>query len=1676
MRVKRGEGWRRWVLMVVMAAAVSGAMAQPTTLIPIGATWKYRADGTDQGTAWTLPAFDDSAWATGAAQLGYGDGDEATVIPFGPNAANKFITSYFRRQVVITDPALTTNVLLRLLRDDGAIVYVNGREVFRSNLPDGFINFRTLASIEVEDNQLYPAQVPAGWLTVGTNVVAVEVHQASTNSSDLSFSLDLTGYAGPALGPPQLIRAPQPQAVVRGGSVRLEASVFGTVPIQYRWLRGTNTLTTGSTSTNDIVLPLNSQTVSTNFTLIATNLLGAVTSAPVQLTILTDADVDRVPDVWETSHGFATNLVADATADADGDQQSNRSEFVAGTNPTNAASLFVAWPPQTYATAGERILLGASATNAAALSFQWYLNGAAVLGARSPTLEILNAQPASSGSYTVVATNYSGSSTSVAARVDIVAPYSLNLVPGWQMIANQFDRGNNTLDEVLPNVPDGCVLFKVRPDTGQYEAPRQFYAGSGWEPKGGTLVPGEGAFLYSPANAAVLFTGRTRVPVLPPNLPGGCSMVSRQIAAPGDFASILDHTPAIEGENIFRWSTAQQRYVSYTFVDGLGWSPSPPVAAVGEAWWSCRQQPAPPNMTPYVKPVSNQVVQAGSTTAAATVTVLDVDGPVLLTLRSSNSQVLSSGQITLNPAGSGWTVNASPNLFQSGSTEVTVTASDGVASSSQVFTVNVLSPPTACCRGFLERSLFYGIGGNDSLTNLTANPRFPAQSTNVDYPTNFFSAPAGTNYGAQLLGVLIPPVSGAYQFQLAAARTAELSLSSDETYGNLAVIAAQTICCNAVQSAPIPLLAGRKYVVRALLRATSSTDSLEVRWRPPGAPAYVVIPGSSVAAVEPPLPAGALAITAQPTNQTAAEGLPAALAVAVQSTYQPVFYQWQWQRPGDAAFADLPGANAATLSFGSVSPTNRGTYRCLTSIPGRCFESSNAVLTVVPASAGECVRDGTGTDFWLTFAGNTSPDLGEFSRPYLEILGAAGTTGRVDIAGLSFVAGFLVNATGAAHVTLPSPADLGNVLETAEQKGVHVSASAPVSVVAVNDLRYTTDAFRVSPTETLGQSHVVLAYGNHHEDLPSLNGSQFALVATRADTTVTFHLSTDVGTNPASLPLRVVLQAGQTYQLRATNNGSADLTGTRIDADQPIALFAGHQCATIPSSNVFFCNYVVEQVPAVPALGTNFVAVPFVGRPRFTVRCVAAYDDTLIRVSGAAAGLYQRGSVLEFVASGLTPIVSTRPIAVAQFGHSSDDDGKAEADPTMISLLSSERWATNVQVVALTNFTTHVNVVVRDEPGVIVKIDGADVALGSAELGYRYARPPVSPGTHRIQTTRAAQVMASGYSQGRYDAYGYLAGGWMPELVPPTVSGPTSVVVSAGSQCSAPVPAVSVTAASSCPGAGALTVVQAPAPGSATLAPRIHAVTNTVTDARGAMARWVTTVIVQDLRAGTLQCPTNVVVECTNGFGNVVQFQPTARNACGFPVPVRCSPPSGSLFAVGTNIVTCRVDDPSGPTNTCAFTVTVLDRTSPIIQCSSNLVVQATDGAGAAVPYRTTASDNCDPVVAITCIPPANQLFPVGQTVVNCVATDDSGNHESCSFTIRVVAPPLVLAASTITNNTVTISFNTTAGTNYVVEYRTNLTQGGWTTLTNVIGPGGPVQIRDSIRTNIPGRFYRLRR
>jgi hypothetical protein len=151
----------------------------------------------------------------------------------------------------------------------------------------------------------------------------------------------------------------------------------------------------------------------------------------------------------------------------------------------------------------------------------------------------------------------------------------------------------------------------------------------------------------------------------------------------------------------------------------------------------------------------------------------------------------------------------------------------------------------------------------------------------------------------------------------------------------------------------------------------------------------------------------------------------------------------------------------------------------------------------------------------------------------------------------------------------------------------------------------------------------------------------------------------------------------------------------------------------------------------------------------------------------------------------------------------------------------------------------------------------------------------------------------------------------------------------------------------------------------------------------------------------TIQCPGDQVLANNPGqCGAVLNFAPQVDGSCN-DVTAVCDPPSGTLFPVGTTIVTCYATNTSGGASApCSFTVTVQDTEPPVIACPGSMVVNATGPAGAAVSFPVTATDNCGATIVST--PPSGSVLPIGDTLVQSTATDASTNQDSCSFNVHV--------------------------------------------------------------------------
>lgn len=177
------------LIALTMALSVPVTAASATGTLGYGSIWKYLDDGSNQGTVWRGIGYDDTSWASDPTQLGYGDGDEATVVD------SSRITYYFRHHLNVQNAALVDSASIDLLYDDGAIIYLNGTEVYRTSLlpATGEVPYDQGTSTFSSDNSVDAGiAVDTNLFVTGDNIFAVEVHNHAVSSSDISFDLQLT--------------------------------------------------------------------------------------------------------------------------------------------------------------------------------------------------------------------------------------------------------------------------------------------------------------------------------------------------------------------------------------------------------------------------------------------------------------------------------------------------------------------------------------------------------------------------------------------------------------------------------------------------------------------------------------------------------------------------------------------------------------------------------------------------------------------------------------------------------------------------------------------------------------------------------------------------------------------------------------------------------------------------------------------------------------------------------------------------------------------------------------------------------------------------------------------------------------------------------------------------------------------------------------------------------------------------------------------------------------------------------------------------------------------------------------------------------------------------------------------------------------------------------------------
>ncbi|WP_267403181.1 MULTISPECIES: alkaline phosphatase PhoX [unclassified Chryseobacterium] len=193
---------RKLFTIAALAVMTSSAFQAQTFIFNKNSSWSYKDNNQAQPSQWKDKTYDISTWSSGNGPLGYGD-------PVTTQTATGLITAYFAKDITVNLADLTDNMEMGIMRDDGIVVYLNGEEIIRDNMPTGAIDFNTWSSTTIDgaaENAYNLFTIPKAKFVNGTNRISIELHNRGATSSDLRIDAYLK-TTGPVVVNPSTCNA-----------------------------------------------------------------------------------------------------------------------------------------------------------------------------------------------------------------------------------------------------------------------------------------------------------------------------------------------------------------------------------------------------------------------------------------------------------------------------------------------------------------------------------------------------------------------------------------------------------------------------------------------------------------------------------------------------------------------------------------------------------------------------------------------------------------------------------------------------------------------------------------------------------------------------------------------------------------------------------------------------------------------------------------------------------------------------------------------------------------------------------------------------------------------------------------------------------------------------------------------------------------------------------------------------------------------------------------------------------------------------------------------------------------------------------------------------------------------------------------------------------------------------
>jgi hypothetical protein len=493
--------------------------------------------------------------------------------------------------------------------------------------------------------------------------------------------------------------------------------------------------------------------------------------------------------------------------------------------------------------------------------------------------------------------------------------------------------------------------------------------------------------------------------------------------------------------------------------------------------------------------------------------------------------------------------------------------------------------------------------------------------------------------------------------------------------------------------------------------------------------------------------------------------------------------QLVWQRnsgPGNATF-DSSAALQPTVTFDAP-----GVYvlKLVATAPeGTGFDTVKVTVLAAPTAGPDSPVSNQGREFWMAFLSNPTFFEPVYSGANLNITSETAATGTVEIYNSFQIDGewqasrelrtFSVEAGGKTVVAVHNgPPDYQGQFDQARSTSVHIVADAPVAIHALNFLNASTDGSLILPTSLLGLDHFVMSYRTHLTN-PRW-GTECAVVATKPQTSVTITPSSPTGPHPAGQPFTVTLQTGEVYRLISLQAGD-DLTGTRIQADKPVAVYGGHGAANVPF-DVPYADHLYEQIPPVDLWGRHFLTVPLRGRTAGDLfRLLASKDNTHVSINGQIVAILNRGQFYEAILTQPASILADQRILVAQFAQGSEAD-HTTGDPFLSLVPPYETFGRHYimptpyfrnydfaqhQYVVSDIYDSYLTVVVDSAHAADVRVNGQPVDSAQffpiADSGFSGASVSV-PKNSTVDVSSPTPIGTLLYGWAPYESYGFTGG------------------------------------------------------------------------------------------------------------------------------------------------------------------------------------------------------------------------------------------------------------------------------------------------------------------------------